>query len=186
MIDYPIRAGRKGDHAVIIGSNPADTIEAAGKSDPSVTGSRDVLINNRHALRFGDIGVRGAHEGVKWESVQGAPRVLINNQHAHRMGDEIDYHDGRGQLIHGSSNVLIGDHTGPDEPAYDEGYRLIYGGTSTPAANRRYRITRANGDTLYGYTDKRGYTSRLRTESSEIVTIEIFDDDYDEEETDDL
>jgi uncharacterized Zn-binding protein involved in type VI secretion len=55
---------------------------------PRWTGSPDVKINGREALRVGDTGTHAACCGPnQWQAVGGAPGVFINGQRAHRVGD---------------------------------------------------------------------------------------------------
>ena len=77
---------------------------------PSKTASDDVLINDRPALRVGD---RGEHASCcgdqSFRAADGAPTVDINDRAAHREGDACEHCGGRGALIEGSDDVLIGD-----------------------------------------------------------------------------
>nr|WP_272422212.1 peptidoglycan-binding protein [Polyangium jinanense] len=41
--------------------------------------------------------------------------MLINNRRAHRMGDVDEHCGGRGKMVQGSPDVLIGDHVSTDE-----------------------------------------------------------------------
>ncbi len=76
---------------------------------PAVTGSPDVLVNGRPALRVGDQGVHMVCCGPNmWEAKMGSATVLINNKAAHRLGDMDKHCGGVGQLIEGSPDVLVG------------------------------------------------------------------------------
>jgi len=73
-------------------------------------GSPDVFINKMPAVRVGDIGIHMACCSTNmWEAKAGSATVLINGKKAHRKGDQ-DQHcgSGMGQMIEGSSDVLIG------------------------------------------------------------------------------
>ena len=76
---------------------------------PAVQGSPDVLVNNRAALRVGDMGIHAPCCGVNtWTATQGSGTVLINNMPAHRMGDQDQHCGGVGTLIEGSPDVIVG------------------------------------------------------------------------------
>lgn len=99
--DLRLAAGRLGD---------ASRVEGPGVGR-AVTGSANVLLNQRPALRVGDRGVHRARGGNgEWEAEAGAPRVLINGSRVVRIGDPV--HDGRrrGKMVQGSPNVLVGNH----------------------------------------------------------------------------
>lgn len=78
----------------------------------AATGSANVLINHRPALRVGDRGVQRASGGTsEWEAIAGAPRVLINGSRPVRLGDVVrDDDHNEGELVQGSPNVLIGNY----------------------------------------------------------------------------
>jgi uncharacterized Zn-binding protein involved in type VI secretion len=76
---------------------------------PAITGSPDVLVNQRPALRVGDKGIHAACCGPNmWTATKGSATVLINNKPAHRLGDLDTHCGGLGQLIEGSMNVIVG------------------------------------------------------------------------------
>lgn len=106
-------AGRKSDRSHVPADGhgcPSCPHSARG---PASTGSSNVLVNGKPALRVGDKGYhRGCCGNEKWVAVQGAARVLINDRPAHRLGDEDAHCGGGGHLMEGSPDVLIGDHTG--------------------------------------------------------------------------
>ncbi|MDH5546859.1 MAG: hypothetical protein OEZ43_14800 [Gammaproteobacteria bacterium] len=77
---------------------------------PAVVGSADVLINNMPALRVGDKGIHAACCGSNtWQTTAGSGSVLINNLGAVRLGDSTQHCGGAGNVIDGSTDVLIGD-----------------------------------------------------------------------------
>jgi uncharacterized Zn-binding protein involved in type VI secretion len=113
------KAGRLGDRSRVpedSHSCPECPHDAVG---PSKTGSDDVLINDRPALRVGD---RGEHasccDAQLWFAAKGAPAVDINDRAAHREGDACVHCGGQGALIEGSDDVEIGDAVegGSSEP----------------------------------------------------------------------
>ena len=76
---------------------------------PSIEGSTDVLVNNRPALRQGDHGVHTPCCGPNmWTAAAGSGTVLINGKAAYRMSDKSQHCGGSGQLIEGSTDVIVG------------------------------------------------------------------------------
>lgn len=109
------RAGRVGDVAHV----PSDSHDCPHcphvAMGPAVSGSNNVLINNRCALRANDKGLHVACcDNNRWLAQGGAKFVLINNRRPHRLGDPTAHCGGRGVLLGASNNVCIGDH-----PAYN-------------------------------------------------------------------
>lgn len=102
--------GRLGDrsyNARDVHSCPACTHSVTG---PAVTGSEDVLVNGRPALREGDDGVHTLCCGSNtWQAVKGSSSVLINGRGAFRCGDRSEHCGGRGLLVDGSPDVFVGD-----------------------------------------------------------------------------
>ena len=103
-------AGRLGDKS----HNPADVHGcpacAHPVTGPAISGSPDVIINNKPALRVGDKGIHAACCGSNsWEATAGSGSVKINNQAVHRMGDGTQHCGGAGNLTEGSTDVLVGD-----------------------------------------------------------------------------
>lgn len=102
-------AGRVGDQAY----TPADSHSCSACPHPASggasTGSGNVLINHLPAVRVGDEGSHGSCcDAQSWRAVSGAPTVLINDQPVHRIGDRSQHCGGRGRLIEGSANVIVG------------------------------------------------------------------------------
>lgn len=76
---------------------------------PAVMGSPNVLINNRPAVRVGDLGLHAACCGPNmWNAVKGSSTVLINGKPAHRKDDMDQHCGGVGKMIQGSDDVIIG------------------------------------------------------------------------------
>lgn len=76
---------------------------------PAVSGSPDVQINGRGALRLNDPGVHAACCGPNtWKAAAGSSTVFINGKPAVRMGDMTQHCGGVGKIIEGSNNVDIG------------------------------------------------------------------------------
>lgn len=96
---------------------------------PAVTGSDDVKINARPALRVGDTGTHAACCGPnQWQAVGGAPAVYINGKRAHRKGDATAHCGGDGTLVGGSGDVIIGDLGGGSatEAPHDRTMEVTY------------------------------------------------------------
>ncbi|MEP7121364.1 MAG: PAAR domain-containing protein [Byssovorax sp.] len=114
-IQAMFHAGRIGDMSSILSDNHGCSCCAHTAVGPSVSGSANVLINNRSALRVGDSGIHSTCCGAnKWKAVRGAPHVLINQKRAHREGDSGMHCGGGGWLTTGSANVRIGDNAGTE------------------------------------------------------------------------
>lgn len=95
--------------------------EATGKA---TTGSPNVKVNGRLALRVGDKGEHAQCCGDNtWVAKTGAPRVMINGKLLHRVDDVDEHCGGHGKMIEGSPNVLVGDRKGhkPRQAAIEEG-----------------------------------------------------------------
>lgn len=76
---------------------------------PAVNGSPNVEVNTKKALRVGDPGTHSSCCGAnKWKASKGSATVTINGKPAHRKGDDVEHCGGKGQLIEGSANVLVG------------------------------------------------------------------------------
>lgn len=103
---------RLGDKALI----PADAHGCPAcphtATGPAVAGSRNVLVNDRPAIRVGDPGIHAACCGPNtWNAKTGSASVLINGRKAHRHGDSVQHCGGSGSTISGSPNVVVGDYT---------------------------------------------------------------------------
>jgi uncharacterized Zn-binding protein involved in type VI secretion len=123
-------AGRTGDHS---SCGPSG-------SGPAVTGSSNILINGRGALRVGDIGVTpSCCESRQWSAEGGAPSVLFNGRRAHRRGDGVA-HEAVGRLIFGSSNVVIGDYARASSPRRPGIHLRLRWPDGTPLPDRPYRL----------------------------------------------
>jgi uncharacterized Zn-binding protein involved in type VI secretion len=101
--------GRLGDKA----NCPADTHGCPGCAHPvvgpAIAGSTDVNVNKRPAIRVGDPGQHAACcKANTWTAAKGSATVFINGKPAHRMGDDTLHCGGKGTLIEGSNNVMVG------------------------------------------------------------------------------
>lgn len=126
--------GRLGDKANVPADAhgcPACPHPAVG---PAISGSPNVMVNGRPALRVGDTGIHAACCGTNmWTAAKGSATVLINGKSAHRMADMNQHCGGVGQLIEGSADVIVGDSSGG-------------GGGNSPGGAQ----TRARGDDEQG------------------------------------
>ncbi|MBZ5605183.1 MAG: PAAR domain-containing protein [Acidobacteriia bacterium] len=79
---------------------------------PAETGSEDVFVNNKKAVRVTDTGVHSTCCGPNtWIAVEGSETVLINNLQAHRLFDMDVHCGGPGWMIQASPDVFVGDGT---------------------------------------------------------------------------
>jgi hypothetical protein len=124
-------AGRLGDKANVVGPGdvhgcPACPHPAIG---PAISGSPDVNVNRRPALRVDDVGIHMACCGTNtWTAKQGAPTVFINGKAAHRMNDMGQSCGGVTKLIEGSPNVIVGDAAGGGGGVGPPGATIASGG----------------------------------------------------------
>jgi len=76
---------------------------------PAITGSQDVLVNFKPALRVGDMGLHAVCCGPNtWVASEGSSTVFINYRKAHRKGDSDRHCGGSGFLVDGSPDVIVG------------------------------------------------------------------------------
>lgn len=76
---------------------------------PAIKGSPNVMVNFRPALRVTDTGIHAACCGPNmWTATKGSATVKINYLDAHRQGDQDTHCGGVGQLIEGSTDVIVG------------------------------------------------------------------------------
>lgn len=76
---------------------------------PAITGSQDVMINFKPALRMGDKGIHAICCGPNtWQPIKGSGTVLINGKPAVRLGDTTQHCGGVGQMVEGSTDVIVG------------------------------------------------------------------------------
>ncbi len=76
---------------------------------PAISGSADVFVNGRPALRVDDVGIHAVCCGPNmWKAQQGSGTVFINGKAAHRQNDPTQHCGGNGKLIEGSDDVIVG------------------------------------------------------------------------------
>ncbi len=77
---------------------------------PAISGSLDVFVNARPALRVTDTGIHAACCGPNtWIATKGSTSVFINNLAAHRLYDEDMHCGGPGYMVEASEDVFVGD-----------------------------------------------------------------------------
>ena len=150
-------------------------------SGPAISGSPNVNINSRAALRVADSGVHAACCGTNsWTATTGARTVFINGKSAHRLGDQTQHCGGLGHLSEGSTNVFIGDSSSvggqeseQSESMFDEHFVLIDDRTGRPVQNRNYRMESDNGLSASGRTSDTGKTEILSGQRPHKVVVYI-------------
>jgi uncharacterized Zn-binding protein involved in type VI secretion len=77
---------------------------------PAITGSPNVYVNSRPALRVQpDAGIHAACcDGNCWQTKAGSGTVFINSKKAVRQGDATKHCGGTGKMVEGSGNVFTG------------------------------------------------------------------------------
>jgi uncharacterized Zn-binding protein involved in type VI secretion len=150
------RAGRVGDQAYAPRDAHSCSLCSHAVFGPAAEGSPNVLINGRRALRIGDLGKHSTCCGPnRWRASKGASHVKINDRLAHRQHDATHHCGGMGELVHGSADVLIGDHTGaPSRPHWIRFRVTDFEGEPIRSARINARIEGADR-TLQ--TDQEGY-----------------------------
>jgi uncharacterized Zn-binding protein involved in type VI secretion len=114
---------------------------------PGVSGSPNVLVNSKPSLRVDDNGVHSACCGPnQWRALQGSETVFINGRAAFRKGDASQHCGGRGQLVEGSPNVMVGGTTNAGVARTDlANWRVDHGSVTHDdlAASDAHAATRA-------------------------------------------
>lgn len=124
-----------------------------GATGPSITSSKDVIINDRGALRVGDRGTYPC-SCKAWRATDGAPGVYINKRRLHRLSDA----DDKGHLASASEDVTVGDHVaeeGKREPKTWASFLLMTTGTGRPRPGVLVKMRHA-GKEYVGRTDEVG------------------------------
>ena len=76
---------------------------------PATSGSGNVNVNGKAAVRVGDNGVHAGCCGPNtWVATAGSGTVFINGKAAHRLGDADAHCGGNGKMIEGSGDVIVG------------------------------------------------------------------------------
>lgn len=138
-------------------------------TNPTVSGSSDVLINNLPTLRVGDSTACGdaVIEGIGNILVNGKPIAFLGSATAHG-----------GIIVTGSGDVLVGTQSGsapfvaPEILAKNsQQYQLIDANTGLPVEGSLFCVECADGQRLVGYTTAHGNTERVFTQNPESVTV---------------
>lgn len=174
------QAGRLGDQ----GQVPADGHGCPSCPHscigPATSGSGDVKINSKPALRIDDVGVHAACCGPNtWVATAGAPGVFINGRKAHRLGDAQKHCGGNGKLVEGSPNVIIGDFQAGGvvhfPPLFEGGFTCL-DTEGAPWCHVRYVITSKSGKRWEGRTDEAGKTQLVTSFNEEELELELYPD----------
>jgi uncharacterized Zn-binding protein involved in type VI secretion len=138
-------------------------------TNPTTSGSPDVLINNLPALRVGDSTACG--DAV----TQGIPNILINGKPIAFQGSATGH---GGIIITGSGDVLVGTQTSsapfsaPEVlPRHSEQYSLIDKHSGEPVEGALYCVECGDGQRLVGYTNTYGNTERVFSDDPQSVTV---------------
>jgi uncharacterized Zn-binding protein involved in type VI secretion len=125
-----------------LSSCPADTHGCVECSHsvvgPSVSGSPNVNVNSRPAMRVGDKGVHAACCGPNtWKAMMGSATVHINGKPAHRLSDRDRHCGGIGVTITGSNDVFVGGPPTAEDSDLDEAMKAAEkaDGGKAPATN---------------------------------------------------
>lgn len=138
-------------------------------TNPTTTGSPDVLINNLPTLRVGDSSACGdtVAQGISNILVNGKPIAFLGSATAHG-----------GMIVTGSGNVLVGTQVGcapfvaPEFiPQHSEQYQLIDSNSGEPVADALDRVECADGQRFVGYTNAHGNTERVFTQDAQSVVV---------------
>ena len=102
-------ACRVGDKSFCPRDSHGGSCCAHAVSGPAASGSPDVVINGRAALRLDDRGTHSSCCGPNtWAAVQGSSSVLVNGKPLVRLGDGTKHCGGKGWMFEASSDVEIG------------------------------------------------------------------------------
>ena len=103
-------ASRKGDRALV----PSDAhgcpaCPHPATIGPAITGSPDVFINAKPAVRKDDQGTHVVCCGANtWKPISSSGTVFINGKGVVRVGDQTQHCGGPGYMIEGSADVNVG------------------------------------------------------------------------------
>ncbi|WP_371133352.1 PAAR domain-containing protein [Pseudomonas sp.] len=138
-------------------------------TNPTISGSPDVLINNLPTLRVGDSTACGdtVTEGIGSILVNGKPIAFQGSATAHG-----------GIIITGSGDVLVGTQSGsapftPPQilPSHSEQYQLIDENGGQPVEAALYCVECGDGQRFIGYTNGHGNTERVFTDQPQSVVV---------------
>ncbi|MDR8012955.1 PAAR domain-containing protein [Ectopseudomonas guguanensis] len=138
-------------------------------TNPTTSGSPDVLFNGLPALRVGDSTACGdaVTEGIGSILINGKPVAFLGSATAHG-----------GVIVTGSGDVLVGTQSGaapftPPQmlPRHSEQYQLFDEHSGLPVEGMLYCVECADGQRLVGYTNAYGNTPRIFTEHPASVVV---------------
>lgn len=138
-------------------------------TNPTTSGSPDVLINNLPTLRVGDSTACGdaVTEGIGSILINGKPIAFQGSATAHG-----------GIIVTGSGDVLVGTQAGaapftPPQilPRHSEQYQLVDENSGQPVEGALYCVECSDGQRLVGYTNGYGNTERVFTDAPQSVVV---------------
>lgn len=138
-------------------------------SNPTTSGSPNVLINGLPALRVGDNTACG-------DSVtQGIDSILVNGMPIAHLGSTTAH---GGVIVTGSGDVLVGiQHSAaaftPPSPilAHSEQYQLVDELSGQPVEGMLYCIDSSDGQRVFGHTNAAGQTERVCSRNPASLTV---------------
>ena len=76
---------------------------------PAISGSSNVMINGRPAVRVDDVGIHAVCCGPNmWSAAEGSSTVFVNGKPLARQNDKTRHCGGQGKMIEGSNDVIVG------------------------------------------------------------------------------
>lgn len=138
-------------------------------SNPTTSGSPNVLIDGLPALRVGDSTACG--DAV----TQGIGTILVNGKPIAHLGSATAH---GGVIITGSGDVLVGTQFSaatfaPPMPilAHSEQYQLVDEVSGEPIEGMLYCIDSSDGQRAFGHTNAAGQTERLCSRDPASLTV---------------
>ncbi len=151
---------------------------------PAVSGSPDVFVNGRPAVRVDDVGIHAACCAANlWHAQEGSASVFINGKPAHRIGDATQHCGGRGQLTQGSDDVIVGGspthqgQDGADSPPTSAVAFTLEDEWGDPIAGVRFVLVAADGSEWRGETDDAGNGRQAQIKPGRYTLKFVEDDD---------
>ncbi|MHA6492123.1 PAAR domain-containing protein [Pseudomonas borbori] len=138
-------------------------------TNPTTSGSPNVLINNLPTLRVGDSSACGdaVTEGIGSILINGQPIAFLGSATAHG-----------GIIVTGSGDVLVGTQAGSAPfvapqilPRHSEQYQLVDESSGQPAEDILYCVECGDGQRFIGYTNSYGNTERVFTSDPQSVVV---------------
>ncbi|SFQ38693.1 type VI secretion system Vgr family protein [Variovorax sp. 770b2] len=179
---------------------------AAGKTVSFAAGKSMGLYSHEGGIQViaqeGPVSVQAHTDELEWLSKEGFT-VTSSNDEIHVLAKQkITFKGGQTSIeldganitlkmpglldVKGTTKSFVGPKGAPAAlPAlptgkiYSEGFKLIESATGKAAANVRYWITLASGETIEGWTDEEGRTGNVVTQTPEQIRLEVEQDGLD-------